>query len=71
MAAYDGAGEVLAATDGGAVCCDGSTGDADRATTDVSLAAASCFHHANREGHPDTDWQPTSAVIQSATNKAP
>lgn len=46
------------ATACGVDCAEGSAGAAERATTDESSGAFSCFHQANR----GADWQPGTAA---------
>jgi hypothetical protein len=50
------------ATASGVVCAEGSVGVAERATTDESSGALSCFHHANR----GAVWQPATAATTVA-----
>jgi hypothetical protein len=51
------------ATASGVVCAEGSTGEADRATAEVSSGALSCFHHANR----GADWHPATTATTVVT----
>ncbi|MEX2306722.1 MAG: hypothetical protein WD738_03980 [Pirellulales bacterium] len=50
----------------GVDCVEGSSGAADRASTDASSAASFCFHHAHR----GLDWQPANPATRTAIHNA-